>query len=130
MRTFEEAEYDNKRQQTAAAGVFGSLKDFTEILKDIHTRKCKTEDCVYDKQDIDNLDACIRSFMGENNNVNAVLNIARQFSFDEPKYLDSDWKCPSCKTAFPYDLWQWYDTLFCPYCGQRVWQPRQSENQP
>ena len=52
--------------------------------------------------------------------INTVLSV---FSYTYALPLDEKGECPNCGGLFPADLWEWYNELYCPYCGQRVQTP-------
>lgn len=124
MRTLEEIEYDNLRLLDCLKATREGLLEYINLSIDIHNRKSITPDKIYNDELIEGMKQ-MKGQLTSDHVYEGMLN----FLFDMHSYTipteAKNGRCPKCHEIFPADLWQWYDTLYCPYCGQRVLNPQQ-----
>ena len=123
MRTLEEIAYDNLRLSDCEKATREILLEYINLSIDIHNRKSVTPDKIYNDELIEGMKK-----MKEQLTSDRIHEGMLNFLFDMHSYTipteAKNGRCPKCNEIFPADLWQWYDSLFCPYCGQRVVNPQ------
>lgn len=123
MRTISEKEKDDRLKLSSELKIRDAFRDYVELMNNIEARRSKMSDETYWKQRNEMYNRVMSNFFSESDEdvperITALFDILDTNS-KEPRLLDGD-KCPSCSAYFPGDIWQYYDSLFCPYCGARV----------
>lgn len=123
MRTISEKEKDDRLKLSSELKIRDAFRDYVELMNKIEIRRSKMSDETYWKQINEMYNRVLSTFFSGSDE-DIPSNILTMFDILDsnsrtPKLLDGD-KCPNCSSFFPGDIWQYYDSLFCPYCGTRV----------
>lgn len=130
MRTLTQKEMDDKMLESISRQIHTSLIDYIKLRQEIFDRKSITGETKYER-DVIKIFESAKQMLTENSadpsyTIEHLLCLQQK---KDPKQL-KDGKCPNCAADFPADLWAWHDTLFCPYCGQRVNSPLSFGGEP